>query len=210
LFLSEDVSSTIAHASRFDQQNLCVVSEQIEKNIWIIRVVIDQPWQPTLHAIEHLALRKSLPLLPPPRLGSDKGCSTLTHFLGGKEFATRKNCDFGNRNGCALVGDRKFSKPIDFVSPKIDSHWNIGGTRIDIDNRTADRDFTAVLNLHLSAISESDESFDQFDRISDVANTNRDRFDFTNMRPKPLNQRPNRRHDYCRGPFRFVKSPQHS
>jgi hypothetical protein len=210
LFFSEDVASAIAHAPRFDQQNLRVVSEQIEKNIWIIRIVIDQPWQPTLHAIEHLALRKSLPLLPPPRLRSDKDCSTLTHFLSGKEFATRENCHFGNRNGCSLVGNRKLGEAINFIAPKIDSHRNIGSTRIDIDNRTSDCNFTAVLNLYLSAISESDESFDQCDWISNVTNTNCDRFDFTNMRPKPLNQRPNRRHDHCRGPFGFVQSPQHS
>jgi hypothetical protein len=44
--------------------------------------------------------------------------------------------------------------------------------------------------------------------VSNVTNANRDRFDFTNMRAKPLNQRTNRRHDDCRRSFRLVETPQ--
>ncbi|CAB4593526.1 unannotated protein [freshwater metagenome] len=134
LLLSEDVTSSITHASRFDQQNLGVVSKQIKKNIWIIRVVIDQPGQPALHAIEHLTLGKSLPLLPPPRLGADENRSTFTHLLGGEEFATRKNRYLCHRNCCSLIGNRKLGEAINFIAPKIDTNGNIGRARVDVDD----------------------------------------------------------------------------
>jgi hypothetical protein len=148
-------------------------------------------------------------LLAAPRLRTNKCRSAFTDLVRWQKFATRKNRDFGDRHRCSLIGDRKLCESIYLVTPKVNTNRNVGRTRVNINDRTADCDFATVLDLHLASVAETHQVFDEFNRIGNIADTNRYRFDFANVGAEPLHKRPNRRHDHCWRSFGFMKSPQH-
>ena len=68
VFFCEQVMCAVAHASRFDQHQFAVILQNIGEQ----QIFFNQPWQPTLHAIEVAAVGQSVPMLTTPRLGGNQ------------------------------------------------------------------------------------------------------------------------------------------
>src|SRR5438046_7183122 len=102
-------------------------------------LVVAQPRQPRLHAVEGGAFAEPLPLLTTPGLGLDKLLGAGTDFVGRQQFANREDPRVFEVGGGPLIGDGELRQAVDLVAPEIDTNRMVGGARIDIDDRAANR-----------------------------------------------------------------------
>ena len=98
-------------------------------------VVVDEPRQPRLHAVEVQALGEALPLLAAPRLGGDELVGPATDVVGRHQLAGREDHHLVEVVGRALVVDAERRQAVDLVAPQVDADRGVGGRREDVDDR---------------------------------------------------------------------------
>jgi hypothetical protein len=200
--LGDDVRRPVAHALRLDQHHQAVGRDEVEQHL----LVVDEPRQPGLHAVEELALRQPVPLLASPRLGREQLLRPGAHPGPRQQLAGREERDLAERDGGALVVDPELVEPVDLVAPQVDAHRRVGGGGEDVDDGAAHGDLTAVLHLVLAPVAEADETRDEIGAVHHVALTDDDRIDLGVT--QPLHQRSRRRHEHRRRAFGVTQVPQ--
>ena len=133
--LGQQVGGPVAHAAGLAQQDLGVVAHHVEQG----PLVLGEPRQPRLHAVEHQALGQALPLLAAPRLEADQPLGPLADLVGGQQLAAREQQHLVEVVGRALVGHRELGEPVDLVAPQVDAHRAVGGRREHVDDRARAR-----------------------------------------------------------------------
>ena len=131
--------------------DLGVGVEQVEQHV----LVVGEPRQPRLHAVEGQALGQALPLLAPPRLAAHERLGPLA---APRRWAAAHGT---GRSRPRLEVDRstRWSATENSVSRSTSSPHrsmrtgHVGGRREDVDDRAAHGDLAAVLDLVLAAVA---------------------------------------------------------
>ena len=160
-------------------------------------IVIAQPRQPRLHALEHGALADAFPLRRSPWFALQQQEGSGAHVVRRTKFAATEQLHRLDRLGRPLVMHTEFGEPVDLIPPEVDAHRHIAGRTEHVDDRTADRHLAPVLDLVLTAIAEIDQTTYEFLRVDLVAGADHDRRGFLDVRAKPLQQRLDRSDDDC-------------
>ena len=147
--LRQQVGGAVAHAPRVAQQDLRAVAHHVEQG----PLVLGEPRQPRLHAVEHEALGQALPLLAAPRLEADQPLGPLADLVGGQQLAAREQQHLVEPVGRPLVGHRELGEPVDLVAPQVDAHRAVGRRREHVDDRPAHRQLAAVLDHLLAPVA---------------------------------------------------------
>ncbi len=151
--LGQQVRGAVAHAARLAQQHLGVVAHHVEQRV----LVLGEPRQPRLHAVEHQALRQALPLLAAPRFEPDQALGAGADLGGGQQLAAREQQRLGQVVGGALVGHRELGEPVDLVAPQVDAYGPVGGGREDVHDGAPHGQLASVLDHLLAAVARGDQ-----------------------------------------------------
>ena len=119
----------------------------------------------------------------------------LAHLVGGQQLAAREHVDLVEVVGGALVADRELGEPVDLVAPQVDADRAVGGGREHVDDRAADRDLAAVLDLFLAPVAGADEPGHEVVAVPLLARRDDEGLDVVDVRAEPLHQRPDRGDD---------------
>ena len=201
--LGHDVGGAIAQPLRLHQHDLRVGGNEVEQHV----LRVHEPRQPRLHAVEGQTVGQALPLLAAPRLERDETPGTGADLVGRQQLAAREDPHFGEIVRRPLVVDGELREPVDLVAPQVDPDRVVRGRREHVDDRAADADLAAVLDLVLAAISRLHESRDQLVAVAPLAGPHLDRFDLVDVRAEPLHQRPDRGDDDFGRPGRVEQAP---
>ena len=120
-------------------------------------LVVDEPRQPRLHAVEDLALGQALPLGASPRLGPHQRRGPGPHRLGGEHLAAPEELDVVEIGHRALVAGVELGEPVHLVAPQVDPHRQLGRRREHVDDPAPHGQLAAVLDLVLAPVAEGDE-----------------------------------------------------
>ncbi len=200
VLLGEDVGGAVAEATRFEHHHLRVGVEQVEHHGAVGVVGVDQPRQPRLHAVEHLALGQPLPLLATPRLARHQRLGTGADVGGRDQLTAREHDQLGDLVGGALVVDAELRQAVDLVAPQVDAHRGVGRGREHVDDRAAHRHLAPVLDLLLPAVPGVHQPGHQLVAVALLALGDDERLHVGGTRAEPLGQRPDRCHHHCRHP----------
>ncbi len=193
--LGQDVRRPIPDPTGFEHHDQPVGRQQVGQD----HVVVDQPGQPRLHAVEELTVDDPVPLLTPPRLLHEQPFRVGDGSRSGPQLAARMDLHLRDRDGGPLVGHRELRQPVDLVTPQVDADRHIGGAGEHVDDGAPHRDLPAVLHLVLPSVPEGDQLLDQFDGIDHIAAADHDRVDHR-LGVEPLGQGPHGSdHDGGRG-----------
>ena len=193
-FVVEELLGAVADAARLAQQDEGLGGEQVGEEV----VVLAEPRQPRLHAVERLTLGQALPVRGPPRLLPHERRGAGPYLGRGQQLASGEDHGFGDIVGGALVGDRERGEPVDLVAPQVDPDRVVVGRRVDVDDRAAHRHLAPGLHLVLAAIAHVDEADHQGVTVEVRAGADVDRLDVLHVRTEPLHQRPDRRDQHGR------------
>ena len=153
VLLGQQIDGPVAHAARLDEQHLGALRQDVGEQA----LVVDEPRQPALHAVEQRALGEALPLLTAPRLDGDEAAGALADVVGGDQLAGREDQRLGEVAGRALVVDAEGREAVDLVTPQVDANRGVGRGREDVDDRPATGELAAVLDEVLAAVAELDQ-----------------------------------------------------
>ncbi len=153
VLLGQQVDCPVTHPAGLDEQHLGALGQHVGEEA----LVVDEPRQPALHAVEQGALGESLPLLTAPRLDGDEAPRALTDVVGGDQLAGREDQGLGEIAGRALVVDAEGREAVDLVAPQVDADRSVGRGWEDVDDRPAAGELAAVLDEILAAVSELDQ-----------------------------------------------------
>ncbi len=202
----EQLLRAVAHALRFDEQRDRAARQQIGEEV----VALGEPREPRLHAVEHLAVGKALPLLAAPGMRAQELRGAFTYLVGREQLSRGEDLRRGDVVGRALVGHRERRQPVDLVAPQIDSHRVVVGGRVHVDDRAPHRDLAARFHLVLAPVPARDEARHQLVAVELRAGPHLDRLDVLDVRTEPLHERAHRR-DHDRGRVVGVlEAPQHA
>ena len=182
VFFGDEVDRPVAHPPWFDQQHLGGVGEHVGEEL----VSLDQPRQPTLHAIEVRALGEPLPLLAPPRVGLDELFGASANVGGRHELARREQPDLVEVVDRALVVHAEAGQSIDLVAPQVDADRSVGLGAEHVDDRATTGELATMLDELFAAVAELDESRPELVRVDFLATPDDDRFDLVGLRPELL------------------------
>ncbi len=146
-------------------------------------------------------------MLSTPRVRRDQSTRSLTHLISQQQLTAPEELNFGQVNRRTLVGNRELGQPVDFVTPEVDAHRDIGGRRKNVDYRTPHRHLTTVFDLMFPAISEAHQPVDQIDRVDSVARTDDHRIDVIDAVTEPLHHRPDGCNHNLGSPRRIPQMP---
>ncbi len=196
--LGGDVGGPVAEPARFDEHDLRGRSEEVGEQV----LVVGEPREPGLHAVEQQPVGEALPLLPAPRLGGDELGRPLPDVLGRQQLPGGEDAHLFEVDRRALVGDGELAQPVDLVAPEVDAHGAVGRDGEDVDDRAAHRHLAAVLDLVLPPVPHGDEGAEEVVAVALLAGPHDDRLDVVDVRTEALHERPHRRHDDARVPPR--------
>ena len=201
----QQVGGAVAHATGLAQQHLGVVADDVEQR----PLVLGQPRQPRLHAVEHQALGQALPLLAAPRLEADQPLGPRADLVGGQQLTAREQQRLVEVVGRALVGHRELGEPVDLVAPQVDAHGPVGRRREHVDDRAAHGQLAAVLDHLLAPVAGGHQVADQVVAVDLQAGPDRDRGHVVDVGAEALHQRTHGRHHHVGRPLGVVQPPQH-
>ena len=118
VLLGEQVDGPVAHPARLDEHDLGARRQHVGQQL----LVVGEPRQPALHAVEQRALGEALPLLAAPRLGADELRRPGPHLVGRDQLAGREDAHLGEVVDRALVVDAEAGQAVDLVAPQVDAH----------------------------------------------------------------------------------------
>ena len=118
VLLGQQIDGPVAHPARLDEQHLGRRRQDVGEQ----PLVVDEPRQPALHAVEQGALGEALPLLTAPRLHGDEPAGPLADVVGRDQLAGREDQRLGEVAGRALVVDAEARQAVDLVTPQVDAH----------------------------------------------------------------------------------------
>ncbi len=182
--LGQQVGGPVTHAAGFNQQHQRVGAQQVAQH----RLTVGKPRQPRLHAVEHLPLGKTFPVLGSPRLLGDEFAGPLTDAVVGQQFAAGEHLDLSHVDGGPLVGDRELGQSVDIVAPQVDAHRNVGGGRKHVHDRAPHRHLATVLDLVLTAVPHAHQLLDQFGGVDPVSHAHHHRPGISGCRIEALHQ----------------------
>ena len=163
VLLGQQLDGPVAHPPRLDQQHLGRVGQDVGQQL----LVVDEPRQPALHAVEQGALGESLPLLPPPRLRGHQTAGPLPDGIGRDQLPGREDQRLGEICGGPLVVHTEARQAVDLVTPEVDAQRCVGGRREDIDDGAPAGELAAVLDQVLPPVAELDQAGRQLVGIDD-------------------------------------------
>jgi hypothetical protein len=204
--LGEQVGGPVAHAAGVAQQDLCVVAHHVEQG----PLVLGEPRQPRLHAVEHETVGQALPLLAPPWLEADQPLGPLADLVGGQQLTAREQQHLVEPVGRPLVGHRELGEPVDLVAPQVDAHRAVGRRREHVDDRPAHGQLAPVLDHLLAPVASGHEVAHQVVAVDLQTRAHRDRRHVVDVRAEALHQGPHRGHHHGGRPLGLVQSPQHA
>ncbi len=204
VLLGDQVDRPVAHPPRFDQHELGAVRQHVGEQ----PVVLDEPGQPTLHAVEVGALRQPLPLLAAPRLRLHELRRRGPDVVGRHQLAGREDVDLGDVADRSLVVHAERGQPVDLVTPQVDADRRVGGGGVDVDDRATAGELAAVLDEFLAAVPELDERPRQLIRVDLGARANDDGFDRGRTGTEFLQQRPHPGDDDRRDACGIAQPPE--
>ena len=195
---------TCAHALWVDQQQLAVLRQNIGEQ----QLLGNQPRQPTFHAIEVGAIGQPVPVFAAPCLCGHKRSRHVLYFVSYLQLARREDsCNFDCVRA-ALIVDIEMCQSIHLIAPQINSNGCVGGRGEHVDDRTAPRNFAAVLHKLFTAITTVHKPRKQCIGIDFVAWSHNDWFQCRCIGPKFLQQCADRADDYF-GRLVATNTPQH-
>ena len=153
VLFGDQVERSVAHAAWLDQQHLGGVGEHVGEQA----IVVDEPRQPTLHAVEVDALGEALPLLATPRLRRDEPGRALADVVGRHQLAGGEDDDLVEVVGRTLVVHAEAGEAVDLVAPQVDADRRVGGRREHVDDRSTPGELAAVFDEFLAPVAELDE-----------------------------------------------------
>jgi hypothetical protein len=189
--LGQQVGGPVSHPPRLAQQHLGAVAHDVEQHV----LVLGEPRQPRLHAVEHEALRQPFPLLATPGLEPDEPVGALAHLGCGEQLAAREDGGVGEVGQRTLVRDRELGEPVDLIAPQVDAHRPVGGRREHVDDRAPHRHLAAVLDHVLSAVADGHQVGHQLVAVELLTRAHDDRLGVFGVRAEALHQRADRGHD---------------
>ena len=119
-----------------------------------------------------------------------------------------KDLDLGEVGRRALVVHGELGEAVDLVAPQVDAHRHVGGRREHVDDRAADRDLAAVLDLVLAPVAGCTSSATSSSGSTCSPGRMIDRLDVLDVGAEPLRQRPHGRDDE-RGRALGLAQPPH-
>ena len=182
--LGKHVRRPVAQPPRLDEQDEPVIVEEVQQDVITALGgpavlagpgVVDEPREPRLHPLEHLAVGEALPLLPSPRIARDQALRAGTDGVGRQQLPCREQLHLRQVRGAALVRDGELDETVDLVTPEIDADRSIGRGREHVDDRTAHRDLTAVFDLVLAPVPRQHQPLDEAVLVDPVARSHDDR-----------------------------------
>jgi hypothetical protein len=204
VLLGDEVERAVAHPAWLDEHDLCRVGEHVGEQ----SVLVDEPRQPALHAVEVGALGQTLPLFAAPRLARDELAGAVADVVARHQLASREDVHLVEVVGRALVVDAEAGQPVDLVAPQVDADGGVGGRREHVDDRTAPGEFPAVLHQLLAPVAELDQAAAQRVGIDLAAGTHDDRLGGRRAGAELLHQRPDAGDDHPRAPLGVAQAPQ--
>ena len=204
VLLGDQVERSVAHAAWLDQQHLGGVGKHVGEQA----IVLDEPRQPTLHAVEVDALGKALPLFATPRFRRDEPRGALADIVGGHQLAGGEDDHLVEVVDRALIVDAESGEAVDLVTPQVDTDRGIGGRGEHIDDRAAPGELAAVLDEFLSPVAELDELSPQRLGVDLGSGTNDDRLDLGRSRTEFLQQRTHTGDDHRRAALGIAQAPE--
>ena len=204
VLLGDQVDRPVAHPPRLDEQELGAVGEHVGQQ----PVVLDEPRQPALHAVEVRALRQPFPLLATPRFGLDELRRGGAHVVGRHQLAGGEDAHLGDVADRALVVHPERRQPVDLVAPQVDADRCVGGRGVHVDDRATPGELATVLDEFLAAVPELDERPRQLVRVDLGARAHDDGLDRRCAGTELLQQRPHAGDDDRRDAGGVTQAPQ--
>ena len=151
--LVQEVLETLAHATRFDDEDLHV-APFVEQRA----ALVGDEGHPALHGVEDLPLRQTVEDLTPPGVGLGQRTAALALDLARYPLARRRHHGLVEVGARALGGDVEDGESFDLVAEEVESQRLQGLGRPDVDDAAAHRELGAVLDEVLAAIAAAHQS----------------------------------------------------
>jgi hypothetical protein len=190
--LGQEVGGAVAEPSWLHHDHLPAVGNDVDDGA----VVVGQPGQPRLHAVEDLTLGEALPLLPAPRFEGDQLLGALPHGVGGQQLAARERLDDLDVGHRALVAHGERREAVHLVAPHVDADRPISGGREEVDDGATDGELATVLHLGLAPVPGHPQPLDDRRLVAGLAVADHQRSDGVDERAEALDQRPDRGDDH--------------
>ena len=169
-----------------------------------------EPWQPRLHAVEHLSVGEPLPLLATPPHRAHQLGGAVAHRGGGEQLTRGEDPRFVDVVGGALVGDGERGEPVDFVAPQVDADGVVVGGRVHVDDRAAHGHLAARLDLVLAPVATGNQRLHELVAVDPPSGSHHHGIDLFDVGPEPLHERPHRRDDHGRSMVGVTEPPEHA
>ena len=205
VLLGDEVECPVAHAPGFDEQDLRPVGQDVGEQL----LVVDEPGQPALHAVEVDALGQTLPLFAAPRFGGDEAGGPLAHVVGRHQFAGGEDDDLVEVVGRALVVDAEARQAVDLIAPQVDADRGVGGRGEHVDDGAAAGELAAVFDEFLASVAELDELPAERVGIDLDAGPHDDRLGGGGAGAELLEQRSHAGDDHGGASFGVAQAPEH-
>ena len=217
--LRQHVHGPVPEPPRLHQQDLGVGREQVEQDVlpadattrgagWP-GVGTDQPRQPGLHALEHLAVGQALPLLAAPGVRGHQALGPLPDLRGGQQLPGREQADPLHLHGGALVGHGELGQPVDLVAPEVDAHRGVRGGGEHVHDGSTHRDLTPVLHLVLAAVAGQHQALHQLVQVHPVPGGHHDGLHVLHVGAQALDQGAGGGHHHPQRRVVGAQAPQH-
>jgi hypothetical protein len=131
VLLREEVVRAVAHPPRLDEHDLGG-RRGVAGDVGDQHVLVHEPRQPALHAVEERAFREPLPLLATPRLVRHECSRMVAHVVARHDLAGGEDQHLGQVVSAALVVHRELGEAINLVAPQVDPDRRVArwtGTR---------------------------------------------------------------------------------
>ena len=204
VLLGDEVERPVAHPPGLDEDDLGRLGEHVGEQ----PVVVDQPRQPTLHAVEVDALGEAFPLLATPRFAGDEMGGAFADVVGRHQLAGREDDDLVEVVDRSLVVDAEAGETVDLVAPQVDADRRIGGRREHVDDGAAAGELAAVLDEFLAPVAELDQLAAERVGVDFAAGPHDDRLGRGRFRAELLEQRPHTGDDDGRTALGIAQAPE--
>ena len=156
-FLLVQLDGAVAHAARVDEHDAVGRAQKVGKE----RVGRREPRQERLHAVEDLAVRDAAQLRSTKACPGEESGRRGAHRSSRRHLPTAEDLDHLEVLHRTLVGDVERAEAVDLVAEAVDADRHVRGRREDVEDATAHRELTAVLDLVLAAVARAHEPLDE-------------------------------------------------
>ena len=148
-------SSSSCARSRMRRGSTSSTSASVGQQVGEEVLVVGEPRQPRLHAVEDLALGEALPLLARPTAAGRTSAAARSRTSVGRQQLARRE-DRAPRRPSSVErwsATENDDEPVDLVAPQVDADGVVGGRRVHVDDRAAHRDLAPRLDLVLAPVA---------------------------------------------------------